>query len=220
MKSLMNLFITLFLFLTLLCDVSAVAQASQFDFKVESITLQSPVVAGKKMTCTVKVKNSGTVAGTLQYVRLYAAKNVLDDRQFGCISISIADPSIQTANSIQQTLLPNESLDVDFFVVFKKAGSFSLTASAVPQNDLNPGNNKLQVSVNVSSPKPVICSFSATTVKPGDRFEIRGNWFTTLPNLAQPKVNIGPHIAQIDSLTPAAFWATPERMNHAPHHEI
>lgn len=206
MKSLMNLFVTPLLFLTLLCDVSAFAQASQLDLQVESIILQSPVVAGKKMTCTVKVKNSGPVEGTLIGVRISTAKNVLDDHQFGCISFP--DPSLQKWQSIQQTLLPNQSLDIDFFVVFKRAGTFSFTASLIPDSDSNPGNNKLQVSVNVSSPKPVICSFSATTVKPGARFEIRGNWFTTLPALAQPTVKIGPYTAQIDSLTPAAFWAT------------
>lgn len=186
-------------------SLSAVAQASSLDLQVESIILQSPV-AGKKTTCTVKVRNSGTVKGTLIGVRISTAQNVLDDHQFSCISIP--DPSLQTSQSIQQTLMPNQSLDVDFFVVFKKAGTFSLTASAIPKRDSNPNNNTLQVSVNVSSPKPVICSFSSTTVKPGHKFEIRGNWFTTLPNLPQPKVKIGPYTAQIDSLTPAAFWVT------------
>ena len=86
MKSLMNLFVTPFLFLTLLCDVSAFAQASQLDLQVESIILQSPVVAGEKTTCTVKVKNSGPVEGTLIGVRISTEKKVLDDHQFGCIS--------------------------------------------------------------------------------------------------------------------------------------
>lgn len=186
----------------------ASGQKPLFDLQIQSVKIK-PAVAGKKTLCRVVVKNGSSFAINSVGVKISPGLNIFDNQEFSCGQFQTGLSPLALNQRVYTIVQPGQTVNVDLYLIFKKPGTFNITAT-VPDSiswDANPANNTKQISVNVALPKPLICSISPDRAKPGEWVEIRGNWFTVLPGLPAPIVNIGPYSAEVDSVTPTAFLA-------------
>lgn len=199
--------VTIFFLLSVFSN-PAFGQKPLLDLQIQSVKIK-PAVAGKKVLCRVLVKNGSSFAINSVGVKISAGRNIFYNREFSCGQFQAGSSPLALNQRVYSIVQPGQTVNVDFYLIFKKPGTF-ITTATIPDSiswDANPANNTKQIPVNVVLPKPVICSISPERAKPGEWVEIRGNWFTVLPSLPAPIVNIGSYSAEVDSVTPTAFLA-------------
>ncbi len=199
--------VTIFFMLSVF-SAPVMAQKPLFDLQIQSVQIK-PAVAGKKTLCRVLVKNGGSFAINSVGVKISTGLNIFGKQEFACSQFQTGSSPLAHNQRVYSIVQPGQTVNVDFYLIFKKPGTFNIKAT-VPDSisgDANPANNTKQIPVNVALSKPVICSISPDRAKPGEWVEIRGNWFTALPGLPAPVVNIGPYSAEVDSVTTTAFLA-------------
>ena len=199
--------VTIFFMLSVF-SAPVMGQKPLFDLQIQSVQIK-PAVAGKKTLCRVLVKNGSSFAINSVGVKISTGLNIFGKQEFACSQFQAGSSPLALNQRVYSIVQPGQTVNVDFYLIFKKPDTFNIKAT-VPDSiswDANPANNTKRIPVNVALPKPVICSISPGKAKPGEWVEIRGSWFTVLPGLPAPVVNIGPYSVEVDSVTPTAFLA-------------
>lgn len=198
--------IALIFFLFLAFDTQAMGQKPVLDLQIQSVKIK-PAVAGKKTLCRVLVRNGSSFAVNTVGVKISPGLNILNNQEFSCGLIQTGSSPVTLNQRVYTIVKPGQTVNVDFYLIFKKSGTFKISAT-IPDSiswDVNPENNTKQSPVNVTLPRPEICAISPRRARPGEWVEIRGNWFSTLPHMPVPIVNVGAYSAKVDSVSPAAF---------------